>query len=674
MTEIKKSTLLIVAALVAAALPGRPSHADGDGSQPPYSWRGINGSGVFPAADLVTEFWDIPDDFDINQKNFQSARGYNKEYLKDAKPGTRKNVVWRSDLPSWGNNSPVVMGNQVYVMCEPSEGYNAPSLLCFSAVDGKQLWQQPVDHLEAWPAEKQADAKRVRAIEIKRWADFMRWWNKFYWNNETATWVKHDEATWKKLQEQGRAAGWAWPDYDKTERQREGRVMMRHRYGLGDGETRARPTDPAVLDNFERSGKERIYWREGWTSEGPWYGVTFGSVVGDGLRVYAVTAMGAAAAFDTTGRKLWVTDLHAAPHVWLGPHMKWFTMQLAAPVIADSTLVYWHADMRTMYGLDPATGKLRWETVTPGFDPAWRYPANAPKNTEVRGYSGHMGPNGTPVVMRLPSADKSGVGTTVAVTAHGMVVRVSDGKTLGQVRFVAEGMKEEGKEASEYSSTYNSWVASGDILYAQHAAGFIQATRLSCAGDELKQERVWTTASAEAKPVVRMDFRDNNLAVVGDFLRGGTWQGYVNGGRWISIGALNLRDGTLDARRGPRSGGYSTAFGYVSDLAVMRTGNWTAGSFLTGAGPQEPGCSFETVALAELKTAGVGFLAGPKPTAAQKDKYIAQTGAPGWNWGVSAPLPWGNRIFIRSNDYLWCIGDPSQPYVAPEDVLKKQKP
>jgi hypothetical protein len=194
-----------------------------------------------------------------------------------------------------------------------------------------------------------------------------------------------------------------------------------------------------------------------------------------------------------------------------------------------------------------------------------------------------MGPNGTPVVMRLPAADTSGPATTVAVTAHGMVVRVSDGKTLGQVRFAVEGKKEEGQPAAEYSSTYNSWVANGDILYAQHEAGFIQATRLTCKGDELQQEKLWSTASAEAKPVVRMDGRDSNLAVVGDFLRGGTWSGYVNGGRWIATGALNLRDGTLDARRGPKSGGFSTAFGYTSDLLVMRTGNWMAGSFLMDA-------------------------------------------------------------------------------------------
>jgi hypothetical protein len=28
--------------------------------QTPYSWRGIDGSGVSPAGDLVSEFWDIP--------------------------------------------------------------------------------------------------------------------------------------------------------------------------------------------------------------------------------------------------------------------------------------------------------------------------------------------------------------------------------------------------------------------------------------------------------------------------------------------------------------------------------------------------------------------------------------------------------------------------------------
>ena len=37
-----------------------------------------------------------------------------------------------------------------------------------------------------------------------------------------------------------------------------------------------------MQENFKLLAKERIHMREGWTSEGPWYGNTMGPVVGDG--------------------------------------------------------------------------------------------------------------------------------------------------------------------------------------------------------------------------------------------------------------------------------------------------------------------------------------------------------------------------------------------------------
>lgn len=37
--------------LLALSLPGFAGEAP---LQPPYSWRGVNGSGVFPAQDIVT--------------------------------------------------------------------------------------------------------------------------------------------------------------------------------------------------------------------------------------------------------------------------------------------------------------------------------------------------------------------------------------------------------------------------------------------------------------------------------------------------------------------------------------------------------------------------------------------------------------------------------------------
>ena len=39
-----------------------------------------------------------------------------------------------------------------------------------------------------------------------------------------------------------------------------------------------------------------------------------------------------------------------------------------------------------------------------------------------------------------------------------------------------------------------------------------------------------------------------------------------------------------------------------------------------------------------------------------RDRHIAHMGMDEINWGPSGPTAYGNRIFIRSNDHLYCIG------------------
>ena len=51
------------------------------------------------------------------------------------------------------------------------------------------------------------------------------------------------------------------------------------------------------------------------------------------------------------------------------------------------------------------------------------------------------------------------------------------------------------------------------------------------------------------------------------------------------------------------------------------------------------------------------------------DRHIALLGSPYVVWGVSGITCWGNRIFIRSNDYLWCVGDPEKKWIGPEACL-----
>ena len=183
-------------------------------SEVSYSWRGIGSTGVFPADDLVSQFWEIPANFDA-----ALIHGKKPEWSKvpkDAKPGTSKNIVWRTELPHWGHNAAVVMGDKVFLLCEEGAVSDAPLLVCLDAKKGGILWQQPVDHLDAWPDAKQTEAKELRRKELQRWREHMTWWNKLYWNDATNQPAKHDKATWDRIAAEALAAGWQFTSHDKA--------------------------------------------------------------------------------------------------------------------------------------------------------------------------------------------------------------------------------------------------------------------------------------------------------------------------------------------------------------------------------------------------------------------------------------------------------------------------
>jgi outer membrane protein assembly factor BamB len=115
-------------------------------------------------------------------------------------------------------------------------------------------------------------------------------------------------------------------------------------------------------------------------------GYTSATPVTDGKRVFAVFGTGRAAACDLTGKMLWAVDLEPPPHGW-GSCM--------SPRLAGGLLI---VHINHLWGLDPATGAVRWKVETP-----WVW--------------------GTPVVAR------SG-GTDVVWTCGGASFRASDGAPL----------------------------------------------------------------------------------------------------------------------------------------------------------------------------------------------------------------------------------------------------
>jgi outer membrane protein assembly factor BamB len=48
-----------------------------------------------------------------------------------------KGVLWKTALPNWGHGTPLVLGDRVFVTCEPD------TMVCLDANTGKVLWQDP---------------------------------------------------------------------------------------------------------------------------------------------------------------------------------------------------------------------------------------------------------------------------------------------------------------------------------------------------------------------------------------------------------------------------------------------------------------------------------------------------------------------------------------------------
>lgn len=597
--------------------------------QPPYSWRGIAGSGVFPAGDLVTEFWDVPAESGLTAEMLQKAR-----QPAVIQPGTRSNIVWRTTLPHWGNNVPVVMGDKVFLMTEEGWKDDAPQLVCLSVIDGNILWQRSVDHLDAWPADKRAEAKKMRAAELKRWREHMTWWHRFHGDPETGAIRKPTQEHWDRMLTEARAAGWEFGSYEKTPFAHDSNNFWRGRLGVSLGKSGGRSMDPSLIRNYERCHKERIYWRQDWTSESTWYGSTMGSVVGDGKRVYAVTGMGGAAVHDLDGRLLWVADLG------LNPKGHPTHRNMASPVLADDALVYYDHSGGTMVAVDTATGRVRWRAT--GVQGKIQNP-NAPGMIDgPRGNAGHMAPGGTPVVMRLG-------GQTVVVSNHGWVVRASDGKFLGQVKVP------QGKAGTlVYSSTYFSWTAQDDVLYAGAFDPVPAALRLRIVNDAVESEVLWTAD-------LPGDNRLSNYTLFGGKL-------------YAPAGGGDSRVAAFDLATGKPTGASVRAItSYVTTAAFCPDAFVGIGSLnLKPKGDVVQ--SFVTASMPDLKPTGFGLLVAPPATGELRERHVAFLGMWELHWTSRAVVCWGNRIFVRNHDYLWCIGDPQKPWRTPEQYLTQRNP
>jgi len=102
----------------------------------PIGWRG-DATGRYPGATPVLE-WD---------------------------EATKKNILWQAELPHFGNGSPIVVGDRIFVMADPDW------LLCVDAASGKELWRRSIcPPIETLPMLERAVARD--ALTQCSWSEY----------------------------------------------------------------------------------------------------------------------------------------------------------------------------------------------------------------------------------------------------------------------------------------------------------------------------------------------------------------------------------------------------------------------------------------------------------------------------------------------------------------------
>lgn len=227
-------------------------------------------------------------------------------------------VLWRSHLPTSGNATPILVGNKLFVTAEPNR------LIALSASDGKMLWQQESNVLDALSAEERAEAvklvKSASGLEMK---------------------TQEAEAEITRLKKELRKSA---PEAGIPERIT---ALQSELVAMRDQLDRAAPFMPPP--------------------DWPIVGTASITPVTDGHNLYVAFGTFVVASYDLDGNRRWIRYFpHPAERKERGRYLE----AVASPLLVADRLILPLVDL---YGLDPETGRTIW-TGPRIFDfgtPAW---------------------------------------------------------------------------------------------------------------------------------------------------------------------------------------------------------------------------------------------------------------------------------------------------------------
>lgn len=627
----------------------------------PVGYRG-DGRGWFPGATIVSEWWDgTPTQKDLPAEVLKGAKKARTTKYWDLDEAAPKNIVWKTQMPSWANTQPLVVGDRVFTLNE------FWSLSCVDANSGKILWTHScspwdaagldralVQRLEnlydiqqaamGFPYRMFAFGTVTRGIPIEEVSSLLGDYEKDvprileglkqYDPDNMAVYEAEGKKALQAMEPLRHPDTLPLKNHQGYPRAIDFKSMAEANKNL---EKDIRSLDQTILKRIRELGKIKACLQQPW---GNMVGFCMQAPASDGRRVYARWYQGQTVCVDLEGKRLWAKFDEGFSNAINGA--------CGNPPVLFDRLVYLHyPGPKHAFGkaYDKLTGEEKW-TV------------NLDRSGSVR----------PPVPMRLKNTTPA---LAVLVLQDGQIIRMKDGVCVGKLP------RDDGPECSPA-------VAVGNLLFGGgtkqgQTTLAVSAYRLTERDENaVEAVKVYTTQiPPKHQGIIASDkyLVDTDVVAIstGTILNQGKQR--KNGDRTSDILCGNLRiwcggEGggmlawgpTLDhGWGGRRFDGKSLRFFTVEDLTnpanprTLSTTNYLGGAFQ----PPVPWYQKWSPALY-----------------ANPNYFDKSTGKPAHviyqDTGVYAQ---GNRLFIRTVGHLYCIGDPKVPYdwnaaSRPEETTK----
>jgi hypothetical protein len=511
---------------------------------------------------------------------------------------------------------PLAIGKKVFVACAPGwpAGQDCAVLLCFDGDTGKELWRRDLDEFASLPAE---EAKELRALR-----------REYYQSTHAINRLAYE---WKSADETRKAAicEEIGGKHGLTECAKNPEKFLKPGYqGICAGTTERL----LGLPRFKKLSYPSFIW-------GPTcLDITMPNPVSDGRRVYIVTGRRSVHAFDLDGRQLWHTYQPDAPFPY-----QWTEDLANAPLIADGKFLMHCWDHLWAWDLD--TGRLVWKTAS---------------KTRFRHGMGW------PQLLRLKAPD--GKMENFAYLWTGDLVRLRDGKILqGDVMYPHFPSMISDRAQTLYIST----MAEGCVEHSNIKNHPVQIPPKGKQGT-----RALHFAYEGSDKVVWKELWFNNTIGLGSYPT-------ILEDRVMNGGAsfLNRQDGTQIS---PKPAGRVSLSRFC---AYILANGHAYGLGDDGCNIISPKDSVLTCHVTRITADTVTQRLCPVEafpatiTAADKlAQVIALTGQDQhwrdycWSSGFQTPFASGNRLFIRTFNFLYCFGDKNQPFVPSKAFSETSAP